>query len=384
MITRFGRRLSLNAAASLLAVWLGVSAPAGAQQAGVAEGLISGQVPSTPDHWTPRRLLNAVPMTGRAAAGFQAAPLSSAPAQSAALAGGSGSIPTAAATPRPEQLVHAPLDLRAIASSSPTPALSTGFGPFSESRVFPSGPEKGTAVVSFPYRTVGELFFHDPRTGQDFVCSAAVNSPRAILTAGSCIAHGSASSSQRYYYSNFLFIPAYDNGSAPFGKWGSTGYAITTASWFDSGRFPNPQDFGFIEAADRNGKTLGSVVGWLGWETLRLTNNHFTTLGYPCNLDKCLLMQRNDAQTSAFGGNNTWIVGSDMGSGIGGGPWIQDFGLRPKGAPVPAGPCGGNCIVGVTSYLPASRTFGFLGASQFDQVFVNLRRTFCAHKSGNC
>jgi hypothetical protein len=156
---------------------------------------------------------------------------------------------------------------------------------------------------------------------------------------------------------------------------------VTTTAWFNSGVFPNPGDFGFIQAADQNGMKLGEVVGFLGWHTFRLSFNHFTTLGYPTNLDSGRLMQRNDAQTWRFGGRNTWIQGSNMGAGAGGGPWVQDFGLNPAGAPAVL--LGGNLIVGVTSYLPRSGV-GFIGASQFDQSFVNLRKSFCALQPGNC
>ena len=145
---------------------------------------------------------------------------------------------------------------------------------------------------------------------------------------------------------------------------------------------PNAHDFGVIEAADQDTNRLGTIVGWLGWETGQLANNHFTTLGYPCNLDSCGLMQRNDAQTFAFGGNNTWIQGTSMRGGASGGPWIQDFGVLPAGAP--AVPFGGNIVVGVSSYGPVATNIGYLGASQFDSVFVDLLTQLCAHKAGNC
>jgi hypothetical protein len=177
-----------------------------------------------------------------------------------------------------------------------------------------------------------------------------------------------------------LFIPAFDNGHAPFGEWSWSGFLVVSNSWLLGGVVPNPADFALIEAADnQEGRKLGSVVGWLGWQTSRLSIvNHFTTLGYPCNLDACMLMQRNDAPTSGFGTVNTWVEGSDMGLGADGGPWVQDFGLNPKGAP-PV-PFGGNLIVGVTSYAGA----GFIGASQFDQLFQSMLDALCRHRPGNC
>ncbi len=266
----------------------------------------------------------------------------------------------------------------ACAPSGAVPDAFRGGGVFTESRVIP--PDTGQtapAVNAYPYRAVGKLFFFNPQTRQEQFCGAAVNGPRVIVTAAQCIAHGSRVPGQRFYYTSFLFVPAFDNGAAPYGKW-SARHLVVPVDWLATGILPNPADFALLEAIDQGGKTLGSVVGALGWQTLRLGFNHFTTLAYPCNLDACMLMQRNDAQTSRFGGVNTYVQGSNMGSGAFGGPWIQDFGLQPAGAP-PV-PFGGNVIVGVTSYGGT----GLIGASQFDQTFSAMRRFICEHQRGNC
>jgi V8-like Glu-specific endopeptidase len=357
-----------------------------------ASGMAAAQAPSdivsadvavaTQSFWTPQRLLNAVPIDSAPPAGLVAAPVAAAPLAAATSQGGPGHPPTVSVAPEPDDLVHAPVDLESLAPSEAIRNASKGFGVYTESRVIPPNTgQPAAAVNAYPYSAAGKLFFHDPRTSLDLVCSAATNGPRAILTAGHCVAHGSPISGQRYFYDHFLFIPAYDNGEAPYGKWLSTGYNLTPHDWYFSGSLPNAHDFAFLEARDHGTSTVGSVVGWLGWQTYLLVFNHFTTLGYPCNLDSCVLMQRNDAQTSGFGGNNTWIQGSDMGSGAGGGPWVANFGRKPKGAPDVA--FGGNTVVGVTSYVPASG-IGYIGASQFDQVFTSMRSAFCAHQTGNC
>jgi hypothetical protein len=268
--------------------------------------------------------------------------------------------------------VHAPLDLESIAPSEVVRDTSTGGRVFTSSRVIPE-----SAVDDYPYRAVGKLFFHDPQTGQERFCSAATIGPRVIVTAGHCVSRGSPGCTLvRCSYRSFVFIPAFDNGRAHYRKWSAKNPVVSNA-WLLSGIVPNPADYALLEAVDQDGKTLGSFVGWLGWQTFRLTLNHFTTLGYPCNLDGCMLMQRNDAQTSNFGTVNTWVQGSDMGLGAGGGPWIQDFGLNPNA------PSGGNLIVGVTSYLPRLGV-GFVGASQFDRLFQSMFNAVCRHQAGNC
>jgi V8-like Glu-specific endopeptidase len=378
------RRLRIDRMLFALGLPALLAAMSGLAAAQATSGIVAAHVAAaTATFWTPQRLLNAAPIDPAPPAGFIGAPLTAVPLAAAQPEGGPGSPPSVWVAPQPNDLVNAPVDLETLQPSAVIPNASLGAGVFTESRVIPPNTgQTAPAVNAYPYSAVGKLFFHDPRTGQNFVCSAAANGPRVILTAGHCVAHGSPVESLRYGYDNFLFIPAYNNGTAPYGKWSSTSYVITSVEWYSSGRLPNADDFAFIEAADQGSATLGSVVGWLGWQTDRLHLNHFTTLGYPCNLDTCMLMQRNDAQTSGFGGNNTWVIGSDMGGGAGGGPWVQDFGLNPKGAPAVA--FGGNTIVGVTSYTPNHGAVGFLGASQFDQVFKSLRAMFCAHQSGNC
>jgi hypothetical protein len=328
--------------------------------------------------WTPHRILNAVPLDQELRTGFVLQQLSAAPPAKAAPQGGAGRGPTAELPPLPDDLVHAPVALDSLRAAQPVPQLSLGFGVFTEARVTP----EDAVVETYPFRAIGKLFFHNPRTGAVLSCGAVVNGGRAILTAGRCAAQGSPYSGQAYVYDNFMFLPGYHNGAAPFGTWLSTGYVLVSAAWYRSGALPNPGDWAIIQAADQGGKTLGAAVGTLGWQTGRLVFNHFTTLGYPCNLDSCVLMQRNDAQTWRYGGYNTFVVGSDMGGGILGAPWVQDFGVQPVGAP--AVPFGGNVVVGVTSYVPFNGSVGYIGASQFDQNFIRLRNAFCAEQAGNC
>jgi V8-like Glu-specific endopeptidase len=258
------------------------------------------------------------------------------------------------------------------------PDASSSFGArFTTSRVFPD-----STTVAYPYRTAGKLFFHDPRTGGNFYCSASVLRPRIIVTAGHCVTHASTSPFLRYFYSNFLFVPAYNNGSAPYGTWTPSQEWITNTWYFSDGSVPNPQDVGILIARDQSTK-LGYITGWLGYFTNQLGNNNVTMLGYPCNLDSCLKMQETFAQTFEYGGNNTYIYGSAMKSGASGGPWVQDFGIAPAGAP--AGLLGNNYLVAVTSYQPTNTSLMYLGASNLNGDFLNLLLNYaCVAAPGNC
>ena len=261
---------------------------------------------------------------------------------------------------------------------SAIPEASSSFGArFTTSRVFPDA-----TTIAYPYRTAGKLFFHDPRTGGNFVCSASVLRPRIIVTAGHCVTHPSTNPFIRYFYSNFFFVPAYNNGSAPYGVWTPSQEWITNTWYFSDGSVPNQQDVGILIANDQRTK-LGYVTGWLGYYTNQLGNNNVTILGYPCNLDSCAKMQETFAQTFEYGGNNTDIYGSAMKGGASGGPWVQDFGINPAGAP--AGLLGNNYLVAVTSYGPINTALMYLGASNLDSRFLSLLSAACGSATtGNC
>jgi V8-like Glu-specific endopeptidase len=257
---------------------------------------------------------------------------------------------------------------------------------FTTGRVFPSA-----ALTNFPYSAAGKLFFHDPRTGGNFVCSASVLRLRVIVMAGHCVAHPSTSAASRYFYNNFLFVPAYNNGAAPFKSWGWS-RVFTTNTWYlSSGSIPNAQDVGMINPPDQKfgtvTKKIGQVTGFLGYLTNSLAKNNVTMLGYPTNLDNGQSMEINNAQTFAFGGNNTYIYGSAMRGGSSGGPWIQDFGIRPTGTPPNTPPVvlGNNFLVAVTSYGPIATTPAYQGASNLNADFLSLLSSACAPTgSGNC
>ena len=238
----------------------------------------------------------------------------------------------------------------------------------------------------YPYRTTGKLFFRDPRQDTNHVCSAAVLRPRVVATAGHCVTSPSTTPSERYFFTDFLFVPAYNNGQAPYGTWTSSQQWVSNDWHFSDGSVPNRGDMAMLVIRDQpvRGTTrrIGEVTGWLGWRSAALGNNHVTMRGYPCNLASCRRMIETGAGAFGSGGESTFIYGSAGRGGHSGGPFIQDFGVAPAGAP--SGSSGLNRLVGITSYGPTAIEPKYLGASDFGDNFTNLLNAACNAASGNC
>jgi V8-like Glu-specific endopeptidase len=249
------------------------------------------------------------------------------------------------------------------------PANGNANNYFTSARLVPTSADR-----SYPYTTVGKLFFHIPNKG-DFYCSAAVIRARIIATSGQCVHSGTANPG---FFTDFEFVPAYRDGTAPFNTWGWE-YVVVHNTWTGSnGKLPNAADYALIELEDKviSGATrkVGDVVGYLGYIIQRLRPNHAHLLGYPSNFDGGEKLHQVTAQALRAANPNNVEYGSDMRSGSGGGPLIQDFGDNPSLAK----------WIGTLSYFNTSTAVKVQGASIPDSRFTGLLNTACAHRAGNC
>jgi hypothetical protein len=171
----------------------------------------------------------------------------------------------------------------------------------------------------FPTSTHGKVFF--TMGGSNFVCSGtALNSSNrsVVWTAGHCVNEGPGA-----FATNWAFVPAYRDGSRPFGTW--TARALVTSSqWGNQGDIS--YDVGAAVMNTSGGSALTDVVGGRSIAFNYNRNQFYTSFGYPAappfNGER-LWVCESDLLTSDPGTSpQTMGIGCDMTGGSSGGGWI--------------------------------------------------------------
>jgi V8-like Glu-specific endopeptidase len=134
-----------------------------------------------------------------------------------------------------------------------------------------ASPDLGTVYVT---PAIGKVFFSVG--GSDYACSgSSVNSSSGelVLTAGHCV----YSVSLQSWVSNFVYIPAYAIGNAPYGTW--SGVEMATFSGFISGG-DDTLDTGYVAVSGPS--NLVATVGGMGFESGYTSfSDPLFTMGYP-------------------------------------------------------------------------------------------------------
>jgi V8-like Glu-specific endopeptidase len=205
-----------------------------------------------------------------------------------------------------------------------SPAVSGGFSyptPFTRFQV--STPE----YKQYPDSAVGKLFFN--QNGASYVCSASAVGPTEIWTAGHCVHAGNNSSTG--WSTNVVFIPSYNNGAKPFGKF-SCNSLTTWSSWYSSG--DSHFDVGSAKCSlNSKGENFLSRTGYLGFAWNQAYELHFDDFGYPqaspfngATMQTC---QSSFGHLDPFisgSGPTPYAIGCDMTGGSSGGPFIWQYG----------------------------------------------------------
>ncbi|WP_457948931.1 trypsin-like serine peptidase [Pseudarthrobacter sp. alpha12b] len=203
-----------------------------------------------------------------------------------------------------------------------------------------------------PVSHIGKVFF--TLGGANYVCSGnavASTNRSTVATAGHCVNEGPGA-----YATNFIFVPAYENGAAPYGKWTAKALYAPT-QWASNGDMTYDTGFAVVNP-DGNGDLLTDVVGGSGTAFNQARGLTYTSYGYPAaapfdgqTLKSCTGTASDDPNNPQFG---TQGIPCDMTGGSSGGPWfigigsdglqnsINSYGYN--GSPVMYGPYWGTVI----------------------------------------
>lgn len=243
-----------------------------------------------------------------------------------------------------------------------------------------------------PFRRAGKLFFKIG--GSSYVCSASLIKTGVVVTAAHCVAKFGASQ----FYSGWQYVPAYSNGSAPYGVWTAatawvpTVYYNGTDSCAQSGVICQ-NDVALIVLSPQSGAYAGKKTGffgygWNGYGFNGSSQGLMSQLGYPVALNSGGTMIRTDSQgaTNSSLSNNT-IIGSLQTGGSSGGPWLTNLGT---GVTLASGYTRGseadsNIVVGVTSWGYINQAVKQQGASPFtSNNIVSLVNSACSGIPAAC
>ncbi len=201
---------------------------------------------------------------------------------------------------------------------------------------------------SFPWITMGRLFFQIPGLSGAYACSGAVAYGRAVWTAGHCVY-----TTGRGWSYNMYFVPAYRNGAYPYGSF-TVKSRTALSPWVSSANLA--YDIGMVAVNDKNGLKLSQWVGSVGFMYNQSATQLFHAFGYPLNYTNAQYLVTCAASTYSrdpLSGPDPIGIGCDMGSGASGGPWLVGY------APFKGGVT--NFINSVVSYSYASKPLEVYG-----------------------
>ncbi|WP_327414938.1 trypsin-like serine peptidase [Streptomyces sp. NBC_01233] len=217
-----------------------------------------------------------------------------------------------------------PLDVTAVPGTSRTPAASSP----AATRIPPTAAASPTA---FPQaggawtgggavvKTSGRvLFTMGDRTASCSGDSVTSANGSTVITAGHCVKYQGA------WHTNWVFVPAYNNGSAPYGQWSAT-KTFATDQWAASEDMN--MDVGLAVVAPLNGQTLSQAVGAQGILFNGGYNKKMYSFGFPAAApyDGTKLVYCSGNSGKDFLLTRDHSLACNMTGGSSGGPWFQDF-----------------------------------------------------------
>ncbi|MER5809496.1 peptidase [Streptomyces sp. NPDC002033] len=226
-----------------------------------------------------------------------------------------------------------PLDVPAGPGATATRTVSSGAAPSGPPvRVAPTTASAAAASpAAFPQaggawtgggaivKTSGRVFFTmGDRTASCSGDSITSANGSTVITAGHCVKYQGA------WHTNWVFVPAYDNGNAPYGQWPAT-KTFATDQWAASEDMN--MDVGLAVVAPLNGQKLSQAVGAQGILFNGGYNKKMYSFGFPAAApyDGTKLVYCSGNSNKDFLLTKDHGLGCNMTGGSSGGPWLQDF-----------------------------------------------------------
>ncbi|MEV7832021.1 peptidase [Streptomyces subrutilus] len=221
----------------------------------------------------------------------------------------------------------APLDVTAVPGAARTPVAGPATRP---TTIAPTAPAVASPTT-FPQaggawtgggavvKTSGRVFFTmGDRTASCSGDSITSANGSTVITAGHCVKYQGA------WHTNWVFVPAYDNGNAPYGQWSAT-KTFATDQWAASEDMNT--DVGLAVVAPLNGRTLSQAVGAQGILFNGGYNKRMYSFGFPAAApyDGTKLVYCSGNSGKDFLLTKDHSLSCNMTGGSSGGPWFQDF-----------------------------------------------------------
>jgi len=221
-----------------------------------------------------------------------------------------------------------------VAGTAPDQAIK---GPAVRVPAAPSGvrPEYGSIGSPWlgngsmaPVTTTGRVFF-STHNGGNWSCSGStVNSAGRdmVITAGHCV-YGSLGGqvAGEGWHTNWIFVPGYNNGYAPYGVWTARQLWTPTAYYYNQDEGDDMG--GAILNTNAYGQHIVNVLGGQGMAWNYADDQYVYDFGYPAEspFNGSTLEYCNGSEFNWTGIANTMGLPCNFTGGSSGGPWLMAF-----------------------------------------------------------
>jgi hypothetical protein len=241
----------------------------------------------------------------------------------------------------------------ASASAPAATSASAAAAPAAEPPVTTIGDSENLTQNQQPSQ-VGALFSGGV-TGSHYCTASVVDSPAGdiIVAAAHCLSEGPNSSD--------VFVPAYRNGSAPYGVW-HLADVVESSAW-TSDQDPD-DDVAFAVVSPLDGRSLESVVGSYTLDTEGVSSGQVQLTGYPEDSNEPISCS---GDSTGFSATQLQVYCTDYTSGTSGSGWVADYDPA-TGSGSLVGVIGGYEAGGDTADVSYSPVFGSDVRVLYDQA----------------